>query len=111
MLGVAGRTAAEPVLDHVAAAVAEQVVPANISGTAGHDPHVSLDAPTRTAEGIPVVHPMGAVRWSQTLVPLDHQLQRVQGRRIGRTCTVRVAEPRRWHHAGRRRAVRPGLVP
>ena len=56
----------------------------------GCDPHVSLDAPTRTAEGIPVVHPMGAVHWSQTLVPLDHEVQRVQGRRIGRTCTVRV---------------------
>lgn len=90
VLGPPDQPAPKPLLDHVAAAVAEQVVPAAISGTAGHDPHVALDAPARTPEGIPVVHPMGAVRWSQTLVPLDHQLQRVQGRRIGRTCTVRV---------------------
>jgi hypothetical protein len=90
VLGSSDRPAPEGDLDQVAAEVARQVVPANISGTAGHDPHVRLDAPTRTADGVAVVHPMGAVRWSQPLVPLDHALQRVQGRRIGRTAVVRV---------------------
>jgi hypothetical protein len=92
VMGSSDRPPTEPVLDHVAAAVAKQVMPSNISGTAGHDPHVSLAAPARTADGVAVVHPMGAVRWRQTLVPFDHQLQRVQGRRIGRTCIIRVQQ-------------------
>jgi hypothetical protein len=92
VLGSSDRPPPEPALDRVAAEVAKQVVPAAVSGTAGHDPHVVLDAPTRTAGGVAVVHPMGAVRWSQDLVPLDHELQRVQGRRIGRTCRVTVVD-------------------
>jgi hypothetical protein len=90
VLGSSDRTPEEPLFDEVAAEVAKHVVPANITGTAGHDPHVRLEAPSRTSDGVAVVHPMGAVRWSQPLVPLQHQLQRVQGRRIGRSCQVLV---------------------
>ncbi|QIK67272.1 hypothetical protein G7072_13770 [Nocardioides sp. HDW12B] len=91
VLGSSDRAPEPPLAERVAAALAAEVVPANISGTAGHDPHVVLDAPSRTAEGVAVVHPLGAVRWSQTLAPLDHDLQRVQGRRVGRTTRVGVA--------------------
>ena len=88
VLGATDGPTPVPALDEVAAEVASHVVPGNIRGTAGHDPHVVLDAPTRTPDGVPVVHPLGAVRWSQSFVPLDHELQRAQGRRLARTCRV-----------------------
>lgn len=91
VLGDSDRPADPPTIDDLAAEVAKTVNPSNVGGVDGHDPRVRLAAPTRDAAGRAVVHPMGAVRWSQDVVPLGIELQRAHGRRLAGPRRLTVA--------------------
>ena len=80
-----------PMIDDLAAEIAATVNHNSVSGTGGQDPHVRLSAPTRDAAGRAVVHPMGTVRWSQDVVPLEIPLQRARGRRLAGPRRLTVA--------------------
>jgi hypothetical protein len=80
-----------PMIDDLAAEIAATVNHNSVSGTGGQDPHVRLSAPTRDAAGRAVVHPMGSVRWSQDVVPLEIPLQRARGRRLAGPRRLTVA--------------------
>ncbi len=59
--------------------VADRVGPANVAAVEGADPLVELGVPSRDAHGRAVVHPLGSVRWSQAVAPLDTPIHRVPG--------------------------------
>ena len=100
-----------PMIDDLAAEIAATVNHNSVSGTGGQDPHVRLSAPTRDAAGRAVVHPMGSVRWSQDVVPLEIPLQRARGPSSRRSAPADGREPRRRYDGGRHRVVRAGDVP
>ncbi len=59
--------------------VAGRVDAANVSAVEGADPLVEIGVPSRDTAGRAVVHPLGSVRWSQAVAPLDTPIHRVPG--------------------------------
>jgi hypothetical protein len=80
-------------IEDLAAVVAETVIPQNVSGRGGSDPHVRIAAPSRDG-AMAIIHPLGAVRWSQDVVPLEIEVQRARGQRLAspRMITVSTEE-------------------
>lgn len=109
VLGDHDRQPGDPPIENLARHVMDTLTDGSVRGVAAPDPHVRITHPSADQQGRAIVPPLGTVRWTQTVAPLDVDLQRVGGRRLAGPRRLTVSDVTGTATAGVKASFAPAL--